>query len=117
MPGCFNSFGGMVSEGQACNAWEEGYFVILRVRGAWCVGTARADSRRPGVGLAPTPQALPAPAVALVLSMYKEEYFVVYNDNQKQLARTCSWQLRTCWHFVGYYRGRRRPGGGRKPCI
>jgi hypothetical protein len=32
-----------------------------------CVGTARADSRRSGVGLAPRPQALPVPAGALVL--------------------------------------------------
>ena len=30
-------------------------------------GTARADSRRSGVGLAPRPQALPMPAAALVL--------------------------------------------------
>jgi hypothetical protein len=32
-----------------------------------CVGTARADSRRSGVGIAPRPQALPMPATALVL--------------------------------------------------
>jgi hypothetical protein len=31
------------------------------------VGTARADPRRSGVGLAPRPQALPIPAAALVL--------------------------------------------------
>jgi hypothetical protein len=31
------------------------------------VGTARADSRRPGVGLAPRPQAFPMPAAALIL--------------------------------------------------
>jgi hypothetical protein len=31
------------------------------------VGTARADSRRSGVGLAPRPQALPMPAAALIL--------------------------------------------------
>jgi hypothetical protein len=31
------------------------------------VGTARADSRRSGVGLAPRPQALPLPAAALIL--------------------------------------------------
>jgi hypothetical protein len=36
----------------------------LRVR-----GTARADSRRSGVGLAPGPQALPMPAAALVLAV------------------------------------------------
>jgi hypothetical protein len=30
------------------------------------VGTARADSRRSGVGLAPRPQALPMPAAALI---------------------------------------------------
>jgi hypothetical protein len=35
-----------------------------------CVGTARADSRRSGVGLAPRPQALPMPAAALVLYIY-----------------------------------------------
>jgi hypothetical protein len=32
-----------------------------------CVGAARADSRRSGVGLAPRPQALPMPAAAQVL--------------------------------------------------
>jgi hypothetical protein len=37
----------------------------LRVR-----GTARADSRRSGVGLAPRPQALPMPAAALILYIY-----------------------------------------------
>jgi hypothetical protein len=31
------------------------------------VGTARADSRGYGVGLAPRPQALPMPAAALIL--------------------------------------------------
>jgi hypothetical protein len=35
------------------------------------VGTARADSRRPGAGLAPRPQALPMPAAALILYIYK----------------------------------------------
>jgi hypothetical protein len=34
------------------------------------VGTARADSRRSGVGLAPRPQALPVPAAALVLYIW-----------------------------------------------
>jgi hypothetical protein len=35
------------------------------------VGTARADSRRSGVGaLAPRPQALPMPATALILYIY-----------------------------------------------
>ena len=34
------------------------------------VGTARADSRRSGVGLAPRPQALPMPAAALILYIW-----------------------------------------------
>jgi hypothetical protein len=34
------------------------------------VGTARADSRRSGVGLAPRPQALPMPAAALILYIF-----------------------------------------------
>jgi hypothetical protein len=37
------------------------FHMYLRVR-----GTARADPRRSGVGLAPRPQVLPMPAAALV---------------------------------------------------
>jgi hypothetical protein len=40
------------------------------------VGTARADSRRSGAGLAPRPQALPVPAAALELPLW----FYIYNN-------------------------------------
>jgi hypothetical protein len=36
------------------------------------VGTSRADSLRSGVGLAPGPQALPMPATALILYIYRK---------------------------------------------
>ena len=37
------------------------------------VGTARAGSRRSGVGLAPRPQALPMPAAAVVLYIFNQD--------------------------------------------
>jgi hypothetical protein len=50
-------------------------------------GTARADSRRSGVGLAPGPQALPVAAAALVL------YYMVYFYKDASLVR-----LGTCFN-------------------
>jgi hypothetical protein len=60
------------------------------------VGTARADSRGPGVGLAPRPQALPMPAAALVL------YIAPRPQALPMPAAALVPYIRLCWYIASW---------------